>query len=154
MKMYAYTGERPLLKKLGYQLYRHEGLSYSKPNYYHSGAIYMRANHNMILMFGKLDYDKTFEVVDFIIKNKNKPKSFWYDKEAKKYNYVVTQNGDFIKKDDLKEKVYQELLLEVPEDAARKMSDSFYGQEISVHLSTEFIKNVIELDNLHPLEVV
>jgi len=154
LKNYAFTGDRTALIDLGYILHRHNGLSYSRPDYYRSEAFYMVARNKMILQCGQIRYQHTFSVVDFIIKNKNKNEEFWIDNNTMKPIYALTNDGNIVTRDLLIDKLFNELIETLPEDIAKKFSISFYSRDICIPFSNELIKNVLELNDIKPLEIV
>ena len=100
MKQYAYTGDVKLLKDIGYTFQKLFARNYKS---YHKEDIFMFVISKMILEIENLKRIHQVRVIDFILANRDKPKSFWVsDRVYPKMtltdmaNYHLTQYGNIV----------------------------------------------------------
>ena len=157
--IYQFIGDRSLLYEAGYALYRKNGLSYTKPNFYSHGAIYLIAAGGMTVYLSTFA-SRTSQIIDFILENKDKPRSFWIDDdkiddEYSFCNYVIHSSGKIMDRKELsrvniasfKEKHNRDFY---PPDILDMVSDN----HIDVRFLQCVIDEVLELHSLSPLKKV
>ncbi len=175
MKQYVYNGDVKLLKNIDnkfQKLYARNYKSYSKNN------IIMYVISKMALEFNNVNYKSQATFIDFILKNQNQPKEFW----VKDIDYggkhglfkdfpiwYITKKGNIVhkdRKDDEKMKIYNET-----SELSKKVKEGLMTKEERTEIikgwyeTKEFmndaymidfddINQIIELNNLHPLELI
>jgi len=165
MEVYRYTGDIKLLKTIGY---RFQKLYASNYKTYIKDHMFMFVIEDMILEYSGLDDEFQKTVIDFILKNKDKDENFWLKsgKFGKVASYCITSFGNLIHRDeytknrihyyeemkDIMNKEKTGLFLNIEERYKEVNKKEF--SSTPYYIDDDLIDKVIELDGLHPLEII
>ncbi len=173
---YAFTGDVKDLKTIGYtfqKLYARNYKTYSKDR------LIMYVTSKMILELNDVKSKNRTKFIEFILKNKTQPKEFWVQDEDITINpkfpciyhdapiWYQTQHGNIMKSEafydnqhllNLKKTKLREGCQDgsINEEEKKKTLDEFREEEFYFdpsYFSIEIINQIIELDNLKPLEL-
>ena len=167
MQLYAYTGELTLLKGIGY---RFQKLYAKNHKTYIKDKMFLFVIEGMVLEYSRIDDEIQKITIDFILKNKDENKDFWMSqgKFGSSAKYCVTRFGnlmlrsDYTKNrvtyyDDMNDFIDKESSGKYSKDDIDKIYETIDAKEFSrdpYYIDIKFINLVIELNNLHPLEVI
>ena len=169
MKRYAYTGDVKLLKTIGFTFHKLYAANYKT---YMRDDVAMFVTTNMVLEVSAIRPEHHNAVIEFIIANKHQPREFWvFDRPCGKFTFTdmsqfhLTQFGNVVNDKEMKD-LYSASLVHVCTDAHRdgtitdaerdrgiQLKSECEGGQDPFHLTLKFVNLVIELDNLHPLEM-
>jgi len=161
--MYRFTGKNSELKKIGYSILRKDGLSYSRKwedaPFRHEAHMFLRGG--MIIRFSSINSKFLTKVIDFILENKDKGEEFWGTSDERKAyvesKYIMTKEGTILKREDLFELGKKKILSKHPEMAGEDLKDfaEMAGDNmIELRFVPHLRKNIIQLDNISPLEKI
>lgn len=177
MKYYAYTGDVKKLKALDYKFQKLYASNYKT---YSKDRLIMYVTSKMILELDDVKSKNRTKFIEFILKNKHQPKEFWVRDEDLTMNpkhpimyrdapiWFLTQWGNIMTSDDFydnraplwakqsKLREDEEAGIISNEDvknayAKFREDEEFYFD--ASEFSLDLVKQIIELDNLHPLEL-
>lgn len=177
MEYYVFTGNPESLETLGYAkeaLYSRNYTAYKK------NEIIMFENQNMAIESNGLDPKSQREVIKFILLNKHQDRSFWVEdlmlskvpiKLSDMAIFQVTRFGKLITRQEHSigrveyMKKFSEIIRKrdswffgkISEDEAEKQLQELDKTEFArdtFKIGIEFVEQIIELDNLHRLEVL
>lgn len=176
MKRYVFTGDIKKLKDIGYKfqkLYAKNYKTYSKEK------IIMYVVDKMAIEINNMD-EHTNVLIKYILDNKNKSKSFWVEDTILNTNppmpyndrplQVITAFGNIISSSEYlkNHKIYMKDLGKIcnkrdakffgkisEEEAERQFIELDKGEfsRESFRIKINLVNQIIELDNLHPLEI-
>jgi len=178
MKKYAFTGDIKLLKNIGYKFQKLYARNYKT---YSNERIIMYVTSKMAVELDDVRANIRTPFIQFILDNKNKPKDFWLhdvtygapfnETFTDMSTWVITPLGNIMTMSDYKVRrkpldviissSYDDFrdnkISKSEQDIIISEAESKYS-EFSLSLPIEFyddiIKDVIELDNLSPLELI
>ena len=161
--MYRFTGKNSELKKIGYSIFRKDGLSYSRKwedaPFRHEAHMFLRGG--MMIRFSSINSKFLTKVIDFILENKDKGEEFWGTSDERKAygesKYIMTKEGEILKREDLFELGEKEILSLYPDISEETLKDfaKMAGDNmIDIRFLPHLIKNIVELDNISPLEKI
>lgn len=175
MQFYAYVGDVKKLKTIGYEfqkLYASNYKSYSK------NKIIMFVISKMVIEISNQDSEARFKIIDFILKNKKQPKSFWAEDRIidttppipypDAPTMVMTGFGNIMPKKeyDISRIAYMKevkkiLVLEEEKSLSDEEIKTLHKDLNKTEFASEaylfkldFVNDIIDLDNLHPLEII
>lgn len=163
--MYRFTGKNSELKKLDYSIFRKYGISYSRKfeNYRGQYEAYMKMAGGMIIHFPQLYINQHDTVFEFILSNKDKDADFWgpqdKDKAYDGCTYVLTKDNEILNRQELLKRGQKSVLdkfpdKDVPHDVLQDLGEIHADNMIEVRFLPCLVNNIIELDNISPLERV
>jgi len=173
MIQYCFTGKVGELKNIGYKfekLYAANHKSYIKEN------IFMFVVSKMSIEIKNFEFDFQVELISFILKNKNKNKSFWVENRVINTNppmpyqdapiWVMTRYGNIINhKEYTKGRAdYMQKFKKIL-DLGNSLTEKEMSEKLDKLDETEFaregfmikytlVKQILELNELHPLEKI
>ncbi len=178
MSKFAFTGDVKDLKKIGYKF---EKTHSSNHKSYCKDRIIMYVVNKMVLDLDDVKFAFRNDFIQFVIDNKDKPKDFWledihYDAPFNETLedmavWVMSDKGNVMYKDEYYHKreffeeerralrvklTNNEISEEVFNNSLKqlKIKYSEFYPSIPTSFEKEIIEQIIELDNLHPLELV
>jgi len=172
MESYAYTGDVKKLKSIGYTFQKLYAMNYKS---YHKGEIFMFVTTKMAIEYGTLVKSLQAKFIEFILVNKDKPKKFWVeDKQCGSFvfndtaNFYLTMHGNVVtdeKRAKLRHisstesfRIYDCLRLnEISQDQSDVLYEEWRKMEGApdpFNFGWDRVQAILELNNLHPLEVV
>ena len=172
MKSYAYTGDVKKLKSIGYTFQKLYAMNYKS---YHKDEIFMFVTTKMAIEYGTLRHSLQSKFIEFILNNKDKPKEFWVsDKQCGTFvfkdtaNFYLTMHGNVVTDKQRAKlhhisgieftRIYDGLASgEIPQDQKDILREEWLKMEGALDpflFGWDRVQAILELNNLHPLEVV
>jgi hypothetical protein len=165
IKQYAFTGD---VKKLIPHGFKFQKLYASNYKAYHQDNLFMYVSTKMVLEITNVEHKHQAVLIGFILENKDQPDSFWeQDRSMGKWTmmenqYVMTQFGNVVDNRAWRDLFSASLdrYIDVKDGTEEERHEAIKwkmeqeGGRDPYRLTLERVKQIIELDKVHPLELI